>query len=329
VAEYRTLTEQMPGFGGLVPGVRGLLDQVGRTLGKAKRSVQAATTPKTGYEDWLNAPVLPRNAADVGPTQDVYLQPGVGYFDRRSGRFIGPENKRTVVEGLDETGVVDRRKSDTYRQYAQTPEGQFQRYFQTPEMDQYFGAASRGKGAPSDLASMEALAGQKSAPTSAPLSSYYRAQSAAGRGNMDEIVSALGYKGTPMEQWAKANPMLAFRQFNKKFPAGEPTQGPTPAIPGIPTGEEGTAGQRALEGARYQLSGDSDNFATPANPIPPTEQPGPGGMTQGQRVDYFRGADNLKPQQAAFTSGGDMPAFQTTSEKAAEFLKRPGISTLF
>jgi len=199
-----------------------------------------------------------------GPTQDVYLQPGVGYFDRRSGRFIGPENKRAtvvttstpVVSGLDGAGRVDLRKSDTYKQYAQTPAAQFERYFQTPEMTPYFGGAFQGKGAPTSAQAMIDLASQAAAPTTAPLASYYAAQSATGRGSTDEIISAMGYKGTPMEQWAKANPMLAFREFDKKYPSGALTQGPTPALPGPPMGEGGTAGQQALEAAQYQLFGD-------------------------------------------------------------------------
>lgn len=113
--------------------------------------------------------------------------------------------------------------------FAMTSEGQFERYFKTPEMDQYFGAASRDKGAPADAAAMDKLASGKGVPEGTGIATKYRAESAMGRGNMDEIVEAMGYKGSPMETWARANPMLAFREYNKKFPAGEPTIGPTPA----------------------------------------------------------------------------------------------------
>lgn len=305
VAEYRTLTEQIPGFGGLVPGVRGLLGQVGRTLDKAKRSAQAAFTPKTGYEDWLNAPVLPRSPADVGPTQDVYLQPGVGYFDRRSGRFIGPENKRTVVSGIDEKGEVDRTKSDLYKQYAQTPEGQFQRYFQTSEMDPYFGAASRGKGAPADAGQMKALAAELTAPQDVPLSSYYRAQSAAGRANMPKITQELEYaEGSPLAKWAAANPMLAQRLYAKKQ-ASAPSE--APAVPSYQAG--------------VQPLGEMESFSMAANGVPAPWN------TQGEKVSgEFAG---VVPFQAAKTTGEGMPAFQTTGDKAAEFLKRTNISALF
>ncbi|MFZ9617842.1 MAG: hypothetical protein ACO29Y_05960 [Holophagaceae bacterium] len=110
-----------------------------------------------------------------------------------------------------------------------TPEGQFGRYFGGSEMDQYFGAASRGKGAPKTAEEALTLASGKGTPEGVGIATKYRAESAMGRGNMDEIVAAMGYKGSPMEQWARNNPMLAFREYNKKFPAGELTTGPTTA----------------------------------------------------------------------------------------------------
>lgn len=267
------------------------------------RQAKAAVTPQTGYEDWLNAPVLPRSAADVGPTQDVYLQPGVGYFDRRSGRFIGPEDKKTIVTGLDEAGNVDRTKSDLYKQYAQTPEGQFERYFQTPEMDRYFGAASRGKRAPKDVAGMQALAGELTAPQDVPLSSYYRAQSAMGRAQMPEIQKGLRYEErSDLAKWAAANPMLAQRLYAKQ-------QASAPAQAG-PSYEAG-----------IQPLTEAESFSMAANGVPaPWNQ-------QGEKVS--REFEGVVPFQAAKTTGEGMPAFQTTGEKTAEFLKRPNISSLF
>ena len=97
-----------------------------------------------------------------------------------------------------------------------TQEGQFQRYFGTGEMDPFFGAASRGAGAPKTSEEMMTLAAQQKAPTETPLSTYYRSQSAAGRAEMPSIVEGLGYaKGTPLAQWAEANPMLAKRLYEK------------------------------------------------------------------------------------------------------------------
>lgn len=146
-----------------------------------------------------------------------------------------------LVTGTQDGVTPDRRQSDQYRAavgqqapaapaFPLTPQGQFDRYFKFGEMDQYFGSASRGKGAPANLEAMQQLASQKQAPfgQGAPsLATYYRAQSATGRGDMDEIVNAMGYKGTPMETWARSNPMLAFREYNKKFPTGQLTQGPS------------------------------------------------------------------------------------------------------
>lgn len=104
--------------------------------------------------------------------------------------------------------------------FAMTSEGQFERYFKTPEMDKYFGAASRGKGAPADAAAVEKLAFEQKAPTDAPLATFYRAQSAAGRGNMPEIVAGItagkGEKeAAALTKWAEANPMLAQRLYAK------------------------------------------------------------------------------------------------------------------
>lgn len=303
-----------------ISGKRRSLPDVGGFLRQLGRGARAAITPKTGYEEWLNAPVQPRTPAEMGPKQDIYLQPGVGYFSRTTGDFLGGGSRRPavaptaapgattpIVTGLNRFGAVDRAQSDVYRQYAQTPAAQFERYFQTPEMTPYFGSAFQGKGAPTSAQAMLELASRAEAPTGSPLSSFYAAQSAAGRGSMDEIISAMGYKGTPMEQWAKANPMLAFREFNQKFPTGSPTQGPTPALPGPPMGETGTAGQRALEAAQYQLSDDmpasagqrAANFlAGVGNPVTPTEA-----LNQGAAVDANRGAEYLRAAQKMKTQG--------------------------
>ena len=97
-----------------------------------------------------------------------------------------------------------------------TSQGQFDRYFGTSEMDPFFCSSSRGAGAPKTAEEMMALATQQKAPMETPLSTYYRSQSAAGRAEMPAITEGLGYaKGTPLAQWAEANPMLAKRLFEK------------------------------------------------------------------------------------------------------------------
>ena len=111
----------------------------------------------------------------------------------------------TPLDGLD----LNRPKP-----FAMTPEGQFERYFQTPEFDYVFGAGARGKDAPDSASAMQQLAVQEKAPMERPLSSYYAAQSAMGRVNQDAIQSM--YEGDEnMQAWAKANPMLAQREYLK------------------------------------------------------------------------------------------------------------------
>ena len=101
------------------------------------------------------------------------------------------------------------------RVFDNTLEGQYQRYFQTPEMDYVFGSGARGKGAPEDASAMEVLGNQLQAPAKdTNISSMYAAQSAMGRVNEDAIQKM--YEGNEaMQTWAKANPMLAQREYLK------------------------------------------------------------------------------------------------------------------
>ena len=103
----------------------------------------------------------------------------------------------------------------TPRVFDNTLEGQYQRYFQTPEMDYVFGAGARGKDAPKDASAMEVLGNQLQAPAKdTNISSMYAAQSAMGRVNEDAIQKM--YEGNEaMQTWAKANPMLAQREYLK------------------------------------------------------------------------------------------------------------------
>ena len=73
------------------------------------------------------------------------------------------------------------------------------------------------------------LAGQRDS-AGKSLKDYYRAQSLVGRSANPEIVEGLtmgldGAQAKAMKDWASNNPMLAFREYNKRFPAGQPTQG--------------------------------------------------------------------------------------------------------
>ena len=211
-----------------------------------------------------------------------------------------------VVYGGDGFGGVDRRQSDVYKQYAMTPEGQFQRYFGTGEMDPFFGATSRGGVSPKTAAEMMTLASKPSAPMEAPLATYYRAQSAAGRAEMPAMLEELGYaKGTPLAAWAEANPMLARRLYEKQLAKKPATPSPEIAELGARAQEEG--GYAATMQANPGLFS-----AGVGNPVPPTEDRSGTGMTQGEKMDISRGVQNLQPLQAAKTSGAGMPQFKTT-----------------
>lgn len=205
-----------------------------------------------------------------------------------------------IVLGTRDGVTPDRTQSDVYKQYAATPSGQFERYFQTPEMDQYFGAASRGASAPKDVEAMQALAGKTAAPGKTPeeLSAFYRAESAMGRAQMPEIQKQLGYeKGSALAQWAEANPMLAQRLYAKEM------------------GKQEAAGQTSpgttYAGVSPQPLGD-ESFSVAANAVPAPWN------TQGAKVSAdFSG---VVPFQAAKTTGEGMPEFQTTLGQRAEQL---------
>lgn len=115
---------------------------------------------------------------------------------------------------VEEPSIVGGLDLNRPKPFAMTPEGQFERYFQTPEFDYVFGAGARGKDAPDSASAMQQLAAQEKAPMEQPLSSYYAAQSAMGRVNQDAIQNM--YEGDEnMQAWAKANPMLAQREYLK------------------------------------------------------------------------------------------------------------------
>ena len=158
------------------------------------------------------------------------------------------------------------------------------------------------------------LAGMTSLPTgftptggkqAAGLKDYYAAQQEVGERNIGEITSALGYqKGSAMEQWAQKNQGLALREFNKKFPAGAPTQGPSD-----------DAIRAAISGGKFFPSEGSPSpvtnppdFGTPANavPAPPMQQgravSAPYDEAQRQAAEKTLGATGM-PQLP--TLGGD------------------------
>jgi len=139
--------------------------------------------------------------------------------------------------------------ADSFKPAPFTQEGQFGRYFKTPEFDYVFGGGARGKGAPATAAAMEQLAAQEKAPMDSPLSSYYAAQSAMGRVNQPQIQEM--YKDRPdLQKWAAANPMLAQREYARKYG--------TTDITNLAPDEEtvmGDLGSRAQAEGGYTLEG--------------------------------------------------------------------------
>jgi len=249
--------------------------------------------------------------------EDIIYMQGTGTGFGRAANAAGTNDGRVsgLFNGVAAADIGGDGRSDEQRalasQYAPKPfpmtqEGQFNRYFKTPEFDYVFGAQTSNE--PKTAAEMAALATQRNAPTTSSLSDYYRSQSAMGRVNQAEIQKM--YPDRPdLQKWAAANPMLAQREFVKR-------QGGRSVAPDQET-VMGDLGTRAQAETGYTPQA----FGLPANPVPPTQQPGPGGMDQGTRVSFFRGADEIAPQQAMKTTGEGMPQFQTTLSKAEDFLK--------
>ena len=222
-----------------------------------------------------------------------------------TGRYV-PGRMQSAIAAADIGGDG---RSDEARalasQYApkpfpMTPAGQFERYFKTPEMDQYFGAASRGATAPKDVEAMQVLAGKTVAPGKTPeeLAGFYRAESAMGRAQMPQIQQELGFiKGSPLARWAEANPMLAQRLYAKEMGKREAAGQATPGV--------------TYTGANPQPIGD-ESFSVVANAVPAPWN------TQGAKVSAE--FSDVVPFQAAKTTGEGMPEFQTTLGQRAEQL---------
>ena len=159
----------------LIPAGLPLLDRIGAFLGGKKATLESLKDPYGISE--MDDPVLP---SFVTPTASEPPAP-----------------------------------TEAPRVFDNTLEGQYQRYFQTPEMDYVFGAGARGKDAPKDASAMEVLGNQLQAPAKdTNISSMYAAQSAMGRVNEDAIQQM--YADRPdLQEWAKANPMLAQREYLK------------------------------------------------------------------------------------------------------------------
>ena len=201
------------------------------------------------------------------------------------------------------------------------------------------------------------LAGLTTLPTSftpeggkqaASLKDYYAAQQAVGGKNINDIITSMGYSG-PMAEWAKANPMLAQREFAKRqasrpslegdlsgyginanLGAGAPTSvsdfsAPSPYAPmtgftlNTQVGSVGGPGYNAppvSTGIFSPFKYGSENFGNPANPVvaPPA---------QTQRV--LNEPFNKAMEQAGRGLNPDNYTSQTpaVSKKAEDFLNQP------
>ena len=166
-------------------------------------------------------------------------------------------------------------------------------------------------------AGVEQLAMQTSLPVSftptgakgpASLKDFYSAESQVGRRDMGSIIDQMGYKGD-MAKWAAANPMLAQREYAKKFSADQAAA----AYGG--TGPSDEAIRSAISGGKFYPSEGSPSpvtnppdFGTPANsvPAPPMEQgravSAPYDEAQRQAAQKTAGATGM-PQLP--TLGGD------------------------
>ena len=180
---------------------------------------------------------------------------------------------------------------------------------------------------------IQQLAGMTSLPTGftptgsnkpASLKDYYGAQTLQGSANLGSIISEMGYKGD-MAKWAQANPMLAQREFSKRFggatlgsavqPDGA-VRGMPQAIPGLdtskmmPTAEmQGTAFPGQGQGPTFNPAAFSDksDFGTIANDVPAPP------MQQGRAVSApYDKAQAMAAQKTAGATG--MPNFETTPE---------------
>lgn len=174
--------------------------------------------------------------------RDVFARFLDGFIQMLDGSAYGPDYnmygkpKPQISLDQNEVPVITSQESSSpetsdtpaaTQRFDNTLEGQYQRYFQTPEMDYVFGAGARGKDAPKDASAMEVLGNQLQAPAKdTNISSMYAAQSAMGRVNQDAIQDyfadadlpgnvKLEDGGTALQEWAKRNPMLAQREYLK------------------------------------------------------------------------------------------------------------------
>ena len=155
---------------------------------------------RDGFARFLDGFIQMLDGSAYGPDYNMYGKP--------KPQISLDENEVPVITSQESSSPATQRFDNNL-------EGQYQRYFKTPEFDNVFGAGARGEGAPKDASAMEVLGNQLRAPAKdTNIASMYAAQSGMGRINEDAIQAM--YSDRPdMQAWAKANPMLAQREYLK------------------------------------------------------------------------------------------------------------------
>lgn len=290
----RQLNKYGTGISGLASGLAGTF---------ARGAQQVARNPLTGGIDpnaVLNAVVAPQSLF-AGRSAEAAGPPMPPRLSRQFGPPVPP-------------GLTNRLAAPTPSAPITSPNTTFQH-----ADDEYNRLKSQYGGAPG----VEQLAMQTSLPTGftptgakgpASLKDFYSAESQVGSRDMESIIGQMGYQGK-MAEWAKANPMLAQREYAKKFSADQAAAG----YGG--TGPSDDAIRAAISGGKFFPSAGSPSpianppeFGTPANAVPAPP------MDQGRKVSAPY--DQAQAQAAEKTAGATgMPNFQTTESPGQAFLK--------
>jgi hypothetical protein len=207
-------------------------NQLGRSLGDLGQGLQwlfpGATTMLTGKTPKTNWASTYSSTTQNSRQIPSSLPTGARITSPNTGTRTASQNISTRITS---PNTITQAADDTYKQL----------------LSQYGGQAG-----------VSQLAGQTSLPTgftpeggkqAASLKDYYAAQQAVGAKNIGDIISSMGYTG-PMAEWAKANPMLAQREFAKQRARG------------VRTSEDVT------DQAMQEAAAKGQYFAPPGEPTP-------------------------------------------------------------
>ena len=250
-------------FGGIIP--KGIQDW-GRAQEKSGWGALMNFSSPFGFVGAPAVNALTGSNRNISvPAQQSVLRPGTTstpVLDR--GRVAAPATS---------PNTITQRADDTYKQL----------------LSQYGGQTG-----------LSQLAGQTSLPTgftpeggkqAASLKDYYAAQQAVGAKNIGDIISSMGYTG-PMAEWAKANPMLAQREFAKY------------------RASSGRTSEDVTDQAMKEAAAKGQYFAPPGGPTPDP-------VTQ-QRMQQY---------STAFQAGLGTES-TSASQRSMDFLKKIGVGTL-